>query len=486
MSSSSSPFDFTYHALNFFYDDEDSCALTALINNVRFHVIADADEVRKGSIGKEYDSLLQDIKQDPDSKIICGSSDSGVDVSHDEPGDGKESVLSLDADDAEEALHRWMLAPLQQVIHKLAPRSKASEHQSLEDWYTGPTHFFNLEAKSKKLHAVELESSADLDRRISSLLQQITIPKYISNIDVPWFKAKDLTVLDGSSSPPPYHPARVRTQDGNEFFIKLVEKDQPQPTKREISHLNRIATLGLHDRIQCPRLEGLVTFANDRSKIMGFLQTDIPYPVPLTTKLDTEVPQQLRDRWASESQAMKDALHENDIVWGDAKADNFMVDVNDQLWIIDFGGSYTEGWVDPEMSETVEGDDMGVEKIANALHDPVANVWDPDTDKSFGGSVENNNNTEAEADGSTDSASRKRKVEDEDGVATGDGERAKRPKAGHSEDLYCYCQKPGSGRMIGCDGADCKKQWFHFECAGRSLQEPADDEKWYCDDCIED
>ena len=53
-----------------------------------------------------------------------------------------------------------------------------------------------------------------------------------------------------------------------------------------------------------------------------------------------------------------------------------MVDENENLWIIDFGGSYTEGWVDPELSETKAGDKMGLEKIVNALVDPDENTFD--------------------------------------------------------------------------------------------------------------
>ena len=52
-----------YHALNFFYDHDNSCALTALINNVRFHIIADASKVRKGRVGQEYARLLQAVSR---------------------------------------------------------------------------------------------------------------------------------------------------------------------------------------------------------------------------------------------------------------------------------------------------------------------------------------------------------------------------------------------------------------------------------------
>jgi hypothetical protein len=45
--------------------------------------------------------------------------------------------------------------------------------------------------------------------------------------------------------------------------------------------------------------------------------------------------------------------------------------------MIDFGGSYTDGWVEPELCETVEGDDQGLQKIVSALEDPDANTFDP-------------------------------------------------------------------------------------------------------------
>jgi len=80
-------------------------------------------------------------------------------------------------------------------------------------------------------------------------------------------------------------------------------------------------------------------------------------------------------------------------VFGDAKTDNFLVDRGNHLWVINFGGSYIEGWVDPEIKETGEGegDNTGIENCVNALHDPVERIWDRDSDPSFG--VSNPNRT---------------------------------------------------------------------------------------------
>ncbi|KAK2924448.1 hypothetical protein FoTM2_014725 [Fusarium oxysporum f. sp. vasinfectum] len=52
-------------------------------------------------------------------------------------------------------------------------------------------------------------------------------------------------------------------------------------------------------------------------------------------------------------------LHEEGIVWGDAKPDNVLIDKDENAWIIDFGGSYTPGWVDEDKAETFEGDYQG-------------------------------------------------------------------------------------------------------------------------------
>ena len=37
-------------------------------------------------------------------------------------------------------------------------------------------------------------------------------------------------------------------------------------------------------------------------------------------------------------------MHDTGIVWVDAKPDNVLTDQNNDAWIIDFGGGYTDGW----------------------------------------------------------------------------------------------------------------------------------------------
>jgi len=49
------------------------------------------------------------------------------------------------------------------------------------------------------------------------------------------------------------------------------------------------------------------------------------------------------------------------------------------------------------------------------------------------------------------------------------------------EALYCFCQKPSYGEMIGCENDECNYEWFHLDCV--KLKPPLP-EHWYCSDCI--
>ena len=382
-----------WHVLDFYSDEEGSSALTVFVEGTRFHIIADISKLAKDTeIGSEYHELLQNYQaaekgEKPPHKLSSsgGSSDSGVDVREQRP-DGEEDV----DDNPEGTLQAWMVEPLATSFEQLTEQSPSTEHSTLQDWYYGSTRFCELAASDNgtELEALELESTSDLEQRMQKLLPNMILPKYITDkADVKWFSANDFEVLSTSDQPPgtPFHPARIQNRKTKEIcFLKIVDNAQPGPVKREIDILSRIKQAKLYNEINVPVLEGLLAFdgaeqtPSGKKRIMGFIQTDIPDPTPLTMKLTTEIPQEKRDVWAKEADRIKEILHKHDIIWGDAKADNFMVDKDDKLWIIDFGGSYTEGWVDKELNETEEGDDMGTDKIVNALIDPVANTCDPD------------------------------------------------------------------------------------------------------------
>jgi tRNA A-37 threonylcarbamoyl transferase component Bud32 len=377
------------HVLHLTYDDEDSCALTVLVNDVRFHIVVDPKDLQKSREKPLYYEYLDKIgglrdaeqreeemaekQQAADKKIKTERSndkDSAVDMTTDEESDDDQ-----DSGSAAVELRNWILSAFADVTAEWAPPNREPVESTLDDWYHGPTYFYSLQIKAGKLELELLETTDDLNASIEALVPRLNMPKYIQSINLPWFSANDLTVHSEVSLPEPAHPGKVTDADGNTYFFKPVVPDQAGIAKREINILQKLNKLDID--IKVPELLGFVAFDNSKTEIMGFLLSHIDSPKPLTKLLKSSVPRAKRAEWSTKAEKYVKTLHDNDIIWGDAKADNFMVDKDDELWIIDFGGSYTEGWIDPEMSETKEGDDMGLGKVVKALKDPEGETFDP-------------------------------------------------------------------------------------------------------------
>ena len=106
---------------------------------------------------------------------------------------------------------------------------------------------------------------------------------------------------------------------------------------------------------------------HDGTFIFGVLFKWINKKEELSKGLAKESSALLKQRWAGQISRLVGHLHERGIIWGDVKAENVLIDKNDDAWIIDFGGSYTPGWVDKEKAGTLEGDKQGLAKIMDIL-----------------------------------------------------------------------------------------------------------------------
>ena len=108
---------------------------------------------------------------------------------------------------------------------------------------------------------------------------------------------------------------------------------------------------------------------------MGFIIAKIPakYPsfLPIVTgKFEGGLPApSLRRKWAAQIEQTVKELHRHGVVWGDAKPDNVIIDMDDNAWVLDFGGGGTTGWMpeEPSMFQTNEGDLYAVAKMKNGL-----------------------------------------------------------------------------------------------------------------------
>lgn len=476
----------TCHALTSTLEAKDGWSTIVMVHKSRFHIRIDPQDLGKhketylalrraidgcdpseqtrdnASRKRKRSELEEENEYSDDDDSAQRSSDSGYETI-DYANSDEQAAEPADEDAIEQAtqeLQNWALESFGPEFAKYAPAEDSTKQKTVYDWYHDEAYAYTIVYDSHGILVPEKEEiTAETQNALADLVPTLPMPKYIQNYHIPVFASSDLDILGTSTVPDPIHATQVRSREKNEeYFLKLVDPTQPGPTKREIKIMIELDKKGISDRFLIPKVLGLVVDSDKEhpsscSKIMGFLMSPIPDATPLTQMLDTDVAEEKRETWAKECDEMVTALHEAGIVWGDAKADNFLVDERGRLWMIDFGGSYTEGWVDSELAETEEGDEMGVQKIIGALEDPEAGTFD----------TEDEGQAEVErADVEDRPAKKQRKVD----FAVPDQDEVHEDTEQDAIETYCYCQKPSSGTMIACDNEDCATEWCHIECTG--------------------
>lgn len=101
--------------------------------------------------------------------------------------------------------------------------------------------------------------------------------------------------------------------------------------------------------------------------LLGMLLGYIDQHQTLLDVCDFEVDIATRRRWIHHITDTIQKLHAAGVILGESKAENILVDKDDNISIIDFGWSYTRGWVDPEKAGTEEGDLQGLGRITELL-----------------------------------------------------------------------------------------------------------------------
>ncbi|KAM0438526.1 hypothetical protein ACHAPT_001275 [Fusarium lateritium] len=145
----------------------------------------------------------------------------------------------------------------------------------------------------------------------------------------------------------------------------------------ELKAYMMILAAGLDSQLHLCHLYGVVM--DDSDFILGLLLTYIDNrDRPLSTRIHPDEPDDprpaTRERWIGQ---LDSALA--GIVWGDVKAENVLIDRDNNAWITDFGGGYTEGWVDKEMAGTFEGDLAGMVKLKKFIIPTQRNMQEAST-----------------------------------------------------------------------------------------------------------
>ncbi|KAL5316987.1 hypothetical protein ACEPPN_016039 [Leptodophora sp. 'Broadleaf-Isolate-01'] len=143
------------------------------------------------------------------------------------------------------------------------------------------------------------------------------------------------------------------TVDGQNMCCKIGTMTSRAAVQREYECLQKIAITADASSIRAPRLFGFVV--DDDENTIGILQDFIPHEFTLGRVKGglAIVSHEKRKRWVEQIRRTVEQLHEVGVVWGDGKPDNVLVHAETyDCWLVDFGGSWTDDWVDAELQET--------------------------------------------------------------------------------------------------------------------------------------
>ncbi|KAI1754999.1 hypothetical protein F4782DRAFT_489605 [Xylaria castorea] len=185
--------------------------------------------------------------------------------------------------------------------------------------------------------------------------------------DFPQYSPKDITIVETFVQGMGHLVSRVLV-NGQEMLCKARVKGlRDSNLERELGHLQEIrrACLSHRTSIRVPQLLGYVRHA-EVGHVIGLLREWVPGGC--LADLDLSVTSvKIREKSVSQIHETDNRLHGIGVNWGDVKASNVVIDELDDAWLIDFGGGFTNGWVEKGLAETPEGDKQGVKKIIEFL-----------------------------------------------------------------------------------------------------------------------
>ncbi|WEW56510.1 hypothetical protein PRK78_001955 [Emydomyces testavorans] len=338
-----------YEIVHFWCGDKDQTELSVTCYDRRFDILALAANMEEcPAVQQEFLRLVADLlsMDDDDFEFIPGQ-----------------------PDPMEEMCYWMAKACFAQLRAFIATHRPEPRMISLEEYYNPVTIPLTLQAVA----GVGL-TAVQSTRKPEDLTPRVRLSYPVANVGVSLFQLSGVKLFwDAENERPVRPPSRVLVdgEEGMEYFFKPTYHGSSKETEREIDLLLQLQQLQQSPHtIRVPKLHGFVSPRKSRNptEISGMLLTYIKSCRSLAFKdVVRNAPLSLREKWIQQLQEMINEFHKAGIVWGDAKPANILVDMEDNLWIIDFGGSYTPGWVDGELVETVQGDLQGLSRIIDFI-----------------------------------------------------------------------------------------------------------------------
>ncbi|EEP78258.1 predicted protein [Uncinocarpus reesii 1704] len=275
-------------------------------------------------------------------------------------------------DDAEEdeefedpldQMHDWVLQPFLPIFRKLAPLDQSRKY-TLADCLFAEEFHYTVQVVEESLVPVYVGSSQAKEHHLIGAHLPSSIRMDYSMF--PFYHPSAIQIpIDSTSLPAIPHKVFIHGRPNPSFF-KIVYRGDVGITLKELVAYSKIHTAAFDAMVRTSRLEGLAV--DDDGRVLGLLLSYIDSRGTLWC-VDGRDPSfsELRKKWLDQVTVTLKHLHSRGIIWGDAKAANVLTDVNNDAYLIDFGGGYTRGWVDKENANSIVGDLQGLERIKRHL-----------------------------------------------------------------------------------------------------------------------
>lgn len=202
--------------------------------------------------------------------------------------------------------------------------------------------------------------------RQSISLKGLDLEKWVPN----WYSSHEVQIMPSTKGKNPFlfTPTKVQVRGNIICHFKGIKCNSPTAIRELKTHrqiLDALAKGRIPVDFRVCRLHGVVYDKSDNNeRIVGLLLLHIKTKISDAPSTLADIAfltkQETCQRWSKELAKLVHTLHNAGIQWGDAKPDNVLVDENDDLWLIDFGGGYTPTWVSRQNCGKLEGDIEGL------------------------------------------------------------------------------------------------------------------------------
>jgi hypothetical protein len=246
------------------------------------------------------------------------------------------------------------------ALRKLAPRVRHTGKLTLADirarqYYQCQLAFRNEVPHLGPISAMDASEEGFLDDAYDETPIHWPFPSVqLSDVEVPYDYPN--TIFD-------LVPEKVFVR-GKQFYWKPTFIFEESEAVVDKYHKIRQSGLSL-SQLLTSRLYGVVL--NSKGLLRGQLYHWLPIAHVLTWEVVEQATKNQRKKWAAQTQQTLSTLHRIDVIWGDVKAENMIINKNGNAIIIDLEGGATKGWVDVEKMDTKEGDLQGMRRLVDYI-----------------------------------------------------------------------------------------------------------------------